>query len=296
MSFTDADWLADKQPAALQSINKYLPDIVSILLVIAIGYTLAHFSWHIYQTFFQPQPAIQAAQIKPATPAAKPQQGVRVVTGSHLFGKTSTVASAPAPSKAPVTKLNLVLRGVLAANPDSLAAAIIATGKGGKEEVYSIGDTIQRGVKLSEIHDAHVIIDRQGRQEKLELIKSVGLSGADISRKHPKTTRTTGTPGTLKDIRSEIMKNPTSFGEYALPVVVKQNGKQVGYRLKPQKKGQLLTQHGLQASDIITEINGVKLDKPQNGIKALRELSTASQVNLMVKRGNSVVPLNIQLQ
>lgn len=32
------------------------------------------------------------------------------------------------------------------------------------------------------------------------------------------------------------MSNPTSFGDYALPVVVKENGKQVGYRLQPQKK------------------------------------------------------------
>ena len=77
----------------------------------------------------------------------------------------------------------------------------------------------------------------------------------------------------VASVRQEILQNPTSFGDYALPVVVKQNGKQVGYRLQPQQKGaELMQQAGLEADDIITEINGIKLDNPQNGIGALRQL------------------------
>lgn len=92
------------------------------------------------------------------------------------------------------------------------------------------------------------------------------------------------------------MSNPTSFGDYALPVVVKENGKQVGYRLQPQKKGEMLSALGLQPTDIIIAINGVKLDQPQNGINALRTLSTAAEISLTLKRNGAEVPLNIQLQ
>ncbi|MCK4834573.1 MAG: hypothetical protein KAT12_07335, partial [Gammaproteobacteria bacterium] len=100
----------------------------------------------------------------------------------------------------------------------------------------------------------------------------------------------------LKQIRGNILKNPTSFGEYALPVVVKENGKQIGYRLQPQQKGQLLSELGIQANDVITRINGVELNKPQNGISALRKLSTAKNLNIVVKRNGAEVPLNISLQ
>ena len=99
----------------------------------------------------------------------------------------------------------------------------------------------------------------------------------------------------LKGIREEIMKNPTSFGQYALPVVVKENGRQIGYRLRPQKKGGLLAELGIQESDVIIMINGVRLDKAQNGIAALRKLSTAKDLALVVKRNGAEVPINISL-
>ena len=100
----------------------------------------------------------------------------------------------------------------------------------------------------------------------------------------------------LKQIRSNIIKNPTSFGEYALPVVVKENGKQIGYRLNPQKKGELLAKLGIQSTDVITQINGVKLDQPQNGISALRKLSTATNLDIVVRRDGAEVPMSISLQ
>lgn len=280
----------------LQQLNKSLPQIISLVLVVACGYTLAQFSWQIYNQL-QQQPPAAAPITTPAksSRALSSRQKVAAITNSNLFGKASQ-RSAIAPSKAPITRLNLVLRGVLAADSPSIASAIIASGKGGKEEIYGIGDKIQNGVKLSEIHKEHVIIDRQGKLEKLAMEKSRGNTTGTAVRASSNNSQTSSNPTSLRDIRNDIIRNPTSFGEYALPVVVKENGKQVGYRLKPQKKGGLLAKSGIQPSDVITEINGVKLDNPQNGIKALRELSSANSVNLTVKRGQSFVPLNIQLQ
>ena len=79
--------------------------------------------------------------------------------------------------------------------------------------------------------------------------------------------------------------------------MVKRNGKQLGYRLQPQQKGnELMQEVGLEANDVITEINGIKLDNPQNGIGALRQLSTANSVSITVMRNGTEVPLSIQLQ
>lgn len=100
----------------------------------------------------------------------------------------------------------------------------------------------------------------------------------------------------IKNIRRELISNPTSFSKYALPVVVRENGVQVGYRLQPQQNSELLTQAGLEPSDVITSVNGVSLSDMNNSISALRELSSASQVSIIVKRNGTEVPLNIQLQ
>ena len=282
------------RPTNAQFIYRQLPIAISLLLVIACAYTLAQVTW-----MFFPEPETdQATVARPSTPGNKPvsqQQSIRQLTAAHLFGEANKTAAQTA-AKAPVTRLNLALKGVLASTPESRASAIIAQGKNGKEDIYSIGDKIQNGVSIKEIHPEHVILDRQGRLEKLELLKESvgkGLQGLDL----PVQTSSASTPeAALKEIRKTILRNPTSFGDYALPVVVKEDGKQVGYRLQPQKKGQVLSQLGIQPTDVITAINGIKLDKPQNGIGALRKLSNASEINLTVKRNGAEVPLSIQVQ
>jgi len=52
----------------------------------------------------------------------------------------------------------------------------------------------------------------------------------------------------------------------------------------------------LETNDVITEINGIKLDNPQNGIGALRQLSTANSFSIVVMRNGAEVPLNIELK
>lgn len=238
----------------------------------------------------------QKTQPLNATP--NQQDSFKKLTSANVFG-VSEKTIIQKQSKVPETKLNLTLKGVLAATPMKLASAIIAQGKNGKEDIYGIGDKMPGGVIVKEIYPEYVVLERNGRLETLKLQKISGINNLASSAKtygRSGGRSTTSSPGqALKEIRGNILKNPTSFGEYALPVVVKENGKQIGYRLQPQQKGQLLSELGIQKNDVITQINGVKLDKPQNGISALRKLSTAKNLNIVVKRNGADVPLNISL-
>lgn len=237
----------------------------------------------------------RASTVTKAQPTpVRRRNNLSALTSAHLFG---TAEKAPTAVKtAPETRLNLVLRGVLAAESPNYASAIIASGKNGKEEFYGIGDSVPGGAKLHEVHPEHVILDRKGQLETLKLTKEKALSSVAMAGSRNKG-RPGSPPSSLGDIRKNILRNPTSFGDYALPIIVKENGKQVGYRLQIQKKGkEFLEKAGLQASDVITSINGVKLDNPQNGISALRKLGSANALNITVKRNGNEVPLSIQLQ
>ena len=284
-------------PAVIQKYNQRLAAIVSLLLIVACAYLLVEMTW-----MFFPQNEESVVPVKQkimATANNRTQQNsFRKLTAANIFG-VSKKAVTQKSTKAPETKLNLTLKGVLAAKPMERASAIIAKGKSGKEDIYGVGDRMPGGVLIKEIHSEYVVLERSGQLETLRLQKISGVTGLGSAA----NSRRTGglslnrSPGAaLKEIRSNILKNPTSFGEYALPVLVKENGKQIGYRLQPQKKGGLLADIGIQDSDVITEINGVKLDKPQNGISALRKLSTAKNLNIVVKRNGAEVPLNITLQ
>ena len=243
-----------------------------------------------------------AQTTKPLINNQAKQDNFKQLTSANVFG-VSEKAAVQQQAEAPETKLNLTLKGVLAAIPMEMASAIIAQGKNGKEDIYGIGDVMPGGVTIKEIHPEYIVLERSGRLETLKLQKISGVDGfgsndkSNLQSGSSSNRYSQGSPAAvLKDIRSNIMKNPTSFGEYALPVVVKENGKQIGYRLKPQQKGQMLSELGIENGDVITQINGVKLDNQQNGISALRKLSTAKNLNIVVKRNGAEVPLNISLQ
>jgi general secretion pathway protein C len=283
-------------PLVLRQINQRMATIVSLLLIVACAWLLVEITWMFFpQTEDASLPARQ--KVKPQVNKQKQQDNFKQLTSANVFG-VSEKAVVQQQTKAPETKLNLTLKGVLAATPMKIASAIIAQGKNGKEDIYGIGDKMPGGVIIKEIHPEYVVLERSGRLETLKLQKISGVGGmqpagrANLNRRSSKKSQA----ATLNDIRSDILKNPTSFGEYALPVVVKENGKQIGYRLKPQQKGQMLSEFGIQANDVITQINGVKLDNQQNGISALRKLSTAKNLNIVVKRNGAEIPLNISLQ
>jgi general secretion pathway protein C len=281
--------------AYLQQINQRLPAIISLLLVLACAHALAKISW-----MFLPESETSVQQRAttrtPIINRANQDQSIRQVANAHLFGEMQHAAPTR-PSTAPETRLNLVLRGVIAAEPMSRSQAIIARGKNGMEEVYAIGDKMPGGVTVEEVHPDHVILNRGGQYETLQLIKDEDVGTIQTSDESSDFPTSDSAGQQLVSIRQEILQNPTSFGDYALPVVVKQDGKQLGYRLQPQQKGnELMQEVGLEADDVITEINGIKLDNPQNGIGALRQLSSANSISITVMRNGNEVPLNIQLQ
>ena len=281
-------------PAVLQQFNQRMAVVVSLLLIVACAYVLVEVSW-----MFFPQDedvSLSVQKKRPAVVSNQAQQSnFKNLTSANIFGVSDKVVEQKQ-TKVPETRLNLTLKGVLAAKPMERASAIIAQGKAGKEDIYSVGDKMPGGVSIKEIHSDHVVLERGGRLETLKLPKESGInlgsaSGTGLSR----VNSAKSPAAALTKIRKNILKNPTSFGDYALPVLVKENGKQIGYRLQPQQKGELLAELGLQSTDVITQINGVKLDKPQNGIMALRKLSTAKNLNIVVKRNGAEVPINISL-
>ena len=283
-------------PVVLQQLNQRLAALASLLLIVACAWLLVEVTWLFFPQDDETSLPIQQqnnTQINKQTQ----QNSFNNLTTANIFG-VSDKAVPQKQVKVPETKLNLALKGVLAANPMSRASAIIAKGKSGAEDIFSVGDKMPGGILVKEIHPEYVVLERNGLLETLKLQKISGIGGLNLSnnRRSPSSGSARSPAAALKEIRGDILKNPTSFGDYALPVVVKENGKQVGYRLQPQKKGKLLAELGIQSNDVITTINGVKLDNPKNGIVALRKLSSAKQLIIVVKRNGAEIPLNISLQ
>jgi len=293
--------LAEKFPKALLAeklnlarINILLPPAITLLLIIACTYTLSQISWALIS-----DEASKAAPTSRNNSVSNTKKSAlnnyQHIADANLFGEYQINPSSTVKKDAPETRLNLVLKGVLAAQPMKLASAIIAMGKNGKEDIYGIGDKVSSAT-VKEIYADRVILLRSGILETLRMPKdsnSSFIKPASSDRAKPIDRSSPGSA--LGDIRKNILKNPTSFGKYAIPIPYRENGKLRGYRLKPQGDNTLFDAVGIQASDVILAINGVKLNSPKEGLKALRSLQKAKQVNLTVLRNGAELPLQFDI-
>lgn len=292
--------LANRLPKSIdwQKINQILPTWFNVLLILCISYSLAQITWLLIpeeKALVAPQAKTTFAQTDKKQ--SEQQSKIHQISQAHLFGNYEALATKAVNTDAPDTKLNLILKGVLAATPMDKASAIIAMGNRGKEDIYGIGDKVSSAT-VKEIHPNRIIIERSGRFETLRLPKEFSsntLIKANNKNRDSSFNQNQSPGQVLGNIRTKIMKDPTTFGQYAIPVPYKQNGKIVGYRLKPQKNRALFDQVGLNPSDVIVGINGVKLNNPANGLKALRALQKAKQVSITVLRDGSEIPLNFDV-
>ncbi len=292
--------LADKLPKSLNlgaidllKINRLLPPIITVIIIIACSYILSQITWSLLPG--EDTPAITPGRFKAGADKKQVTKDYSQITDAHLFGVFQQSTAQPAQADAPETRLNLVLKGVLASTPMEYGSAIISLGKSGKEDTYALGDKVSSAT-VKEIYADRVILERGGRLETLrmpkdnsnELIKSSGRSTGQSS-----AATTPG--GILADIRKQILKNPTSFGKFAIPIPYNENGRLRGYRLQPQGDRTLFDTMGLEASDVIIAVNGVELNNPTRGLKALRSLQRAKSIDLTILRNGAEIPLHFDL-
>ncbi|TNF33093.1 MAG: type II secretion system protein GspC [Gammaproteobacteria bacterium] len=284
----------------IQKLHQTLPGILTLVLVIACSFSLAQLTWLLI-------PAVETSQAPPVTsqshnPALQSQsalqQKIQQISQAHLFGEFQSQPTETVKADAPETRLNLVLKGLLAATPMTHASAIISMGANGEENIYAVGDRISSAT-IREIHDDRVILENNGRYETLRLPKD--FDDSDIIQSVDDSAAVTGsstpsTPGeVLSDIRQKILRNPTSFGEFAIPIPYNENGKLRGYRLQPQGDRALFDEVGLDPNDVIIAINGLSLDNPNNGLQALRKLQNAKSVDITVLRNGAEIPLHFEM-
>lgn len=158
-----------------------LPLMATILVALAMVGSL---TWQAYQLWYgdglrvvpeQSVPAAQRQQPIPATPDVN-------LAEVSLFGQpgAQTEPEAADTENLPETNLQLTLRGVLAADGEQPASALVEDSRG-QTEAYAIGEELPGNATLRSVHPNRVIIARAGALENLyfpELDDATGVSFA----------------------------------------------------------------------------------------------------------------------
>ncbi|MGD8514899.1 MAG: type II secretion system protein N, partial [Granulosicoccaceae bacterium] len=132
-----------------ERLARYLPWLVNLLLAVLLVNALVNATLH-WMSSTAPHKDTSAAIAAPLPETIQRQQALQIAQ-LHLFGKAQLESVKQAPTVAPETKLNLVLRGVIASGQAGEAVAIVGP-RGGKEKGYAIGQTLPGGAQLKEIY------------------------------------------------------------------------------------------------------------------------------------------------
>ncbi len=279
---------------AVARVNEHLPSAVSVVAVVLIGYYLARVFWLLYPA----PPAAPWQPPQPSQPIAQVASGLAdtsAIAAAHLFGEASTEApelSGDAALNAPDTSLSLQLRGAIAADNPKTAHAIIADASG-NEHVYFINASLPGGATVQQIQPDRVILSRGGQLEVLRLPRE-GQGSGSAGRAVSPSFR----PPEAKaeaNVQELVAQNAAGFLDVVRPQPFMPNGQLKGYRIYPGPNRQQFTALGLRAGDLVTEINGVALNNPAQGMEVFRSLGDASQVAVTVERDGQPQVLSLDM-
>ncbi len=271
--------------------NSRLPTVLSGVLVLVLAWYLARLFWAVlpgqpeYDWSVAPQPVAMSATAAPATfDFAK-------VADAHLFGEADAAPPPEAAVDAPETRLNLKLRGTIAADDETIAHAIISEG-GNQAKVYFIEDSVPGGATLHEVRADRVILKRGGAFETLKLPKQSLSLGSPPSLRSEVTGSDEHGSGRSTSLR-DIQSNPASFTEIIRPQPYMPNGELKGYRVYPGRDRRTFSALGLRPGDLVTDINGQPLDNLQSGMEVFRSLANTDQLTVTIERNGAAMVLTL---
>jgi len=271
----------------MAAVNRYLPPLASLLLVVLIGWQVSTMIWALVPG--------TAAGVAVPLPASVPISGtlssarsdVTTIAESHLFGVANTepstiVAVIEVDADLAETRLvNLVLKGTVASQQAEFSVALIADGNN-EQKVYAIGDSVGSAVTLHAIYADRVVLNEKGMLTNLKLPREfAAVQTSNVRRARTRTRQ--GTPNS-QSIQAVVSQNLTKLSDVIRPTPYLVNGQPAGYRVYPGRNRKQFAALGLRPGDIIQDIDGQALTDPTQAMRIFQSLGTAEQVTVTIQR------------
>jgi general secretion pathway protein C len=277
-----------------------------ILVVFLIAKTTWLWTLHFTQTE-------QSSAIFTASATANPtsnQISVDSLINRHLFGQITVkpVQDKVVVQDAPVTKLNLKLRGIYASETLSKANAIIEDGSG-KQSVYFIDEKLKVGgrVYLRQVFVDRIMLETNGKNEVLKLEQNplVGTSirsakTGPLAQKNDKKTvddkrNNSRISKKLSEYKKKLINDPRSVSDVISGRPSFVDGELRGFNISPGKDKRLFQELGLRSGDLVTSINGVSLTNMQDAMTLMNEANSMDSLSIDIDRNGETISLLLNL-
>lgn len=228
----------------------------------------------------------------------------RNLFGAQLAGEAqvSNDAQLDAQEELAKTKLPLKLLGTAAASREERSRAAIQDEKSRKHLVVAVGDELEghQRVRVKAIQRTRVVLDNRGALEELALHED-DPNARPVRRKPARSARQARRRPQRDNLNDRLARLNGEDGQgiskilssaRIVPEYDKASGEMLGMKVDAIKSDSLFERVGLVNGDIITEVNGIVVDRLEATSAIFDELATADEINVAAQRGNEPVILS----
>jgi len=275
-------------------VRQWLPGILNGGMLLLLTASLAQWTWLMAKP---PLPSLVVAAPPPVTSAST--FSLQSLLAAHLFGQVSQELTGGRLDNLPISSLNLVLTGVIAAASGGYALISV---NGQSEEPFAVGQTVTGNAVLQAVYPDRVVIRRNGALESLMLEGVEKPQPSAVSRPAPAAFRpVTGSANIVqqtganhytveRDQLAAQMRTPEFLRQAS---VVPVNGG--GFQVRQIQPGSIYEKLGLQSNDIIKSINGEPVRTAEDAIRLYQQLPTLNSVQIEIVRNGNPQNLFYQL-
>jgi general secretion pathway protein C len=231
----------------------------------------------------------------PATPQQSYIEKAQLIGRAYLFGKPQAEPSPVAKVEdAPETKLKYKLRGIYYSDIDRLSSAIVEI-KINDSKYYQLGQELADNITLAAIERDHILINRYGKIERLNLEKKVAGAADAVFDTRSNNSNSLRNTSLLRNYKKRYLSNPMALAKRFQAIPVTENGQNIGFKLKALRGESLLKRLNFKDDDVFIKVNGIGLDKPFQALDALKSLTTASSISVTVRRNGNEETINFSM-
>ncbi len=257
--------------------------------------------------------ALEPAVIQPA--ATRPESTGQVsavapsvilernLFGAQLAGEAQIVETEEQDLPLEATKLPLRLLGTAASSNEARSRAAVEDEKSRKHLVLAVGDRLTEAglnrVRVSAIQRTRIILDNAGKPEELALHEDDPNAIRPVPKRNPRQARRT--PPANRQTLNDRLKELNGDDGQGLSKILSSarivpfyddTGEMQGMKVDAIKSDSVFEKVGLQNGDIITEVNGIVIDRLEATSAIFDEFATADEISVAARRGTEAVILS----
>jgi len=286
-----------EESAALRKLPdryRWPTSVLNLLLVGGIGWTAASGA----RTWFEeltssPPPAVAITKFPPADPVS-----IDTILTAKLFGSAGPASAETAAIRLDDPSLRLL--GILQASRSEQSRALIARALGSSEDSFAVGDEVQPGLRLEQVHALHVVLRRQAQHFELRLdAEDEGIDlgeGRRAALEQP--TAEDDADAELPDLaqlRTAVLQQPQQIAQFLRFEAASDAGGRKGYYLYPGRQAAGFFSINLQPGDLLVAVNDIPLTDAARTAQAIEALRSSSQLHLGLQRAGQPISVVVDL-